>query len=95
RVESHWSPFTGTSLLWRIAILMGWLGLALSRRRELIALLGLPVISTCTVAILYETGGRFLVPLYALLYLTAGIGVALAIEGIARRMFALRRPYRS
>ncbi len=51
----------------------------------------LPAISTATVALLYETGGRFLVPLYALLYLTAGVGVGFVLELVRKRWIALRR----
>jgi hypothetical protein len=91
RVASHWGPFTGTSLLWRVAIVTGWIGLALLRRPERVWILGLPAISTVTIALLYETGGRFLVPLYALLYLTAGIGVGFVLELARQRWFALRR----
>lgn len=75
RIVSHWGPFTGTSLLWRLGILAGWLVVLVRLRREAIWLLGLPLVSTCTIAVLYATGGRFLVPLYSLLYLTASVGV--------------------
>jgi hypothetical protein len=78
RVVTHWGPYHGTSLLWRLAILVGWLGLLALHRRECLWILGLPIISTATVAVLYETGGRFLVPWYPLLYMTAGIGAALS-----------------
>ncbi len=94
RVVSHWSPFTGASLLWRLAIAAGWIGLAWMRRREWVWMIGLPLISTATVSILYETGGRFLVPLYGLLYLTAGLGVAIVAARWTNAWFALRRLFR-
>lgn len=76
RIKTHWGPYRGTSLAWRIAILIGGLCLLFQRRREAIWLIGVPLISTCVVAILYETGGRFLVPLYGILYGIAGYGVS-------------------
>jgi 4-amino-4-deoxy-L-arabinose transferase-like glycosyltransferase len=95
RIVSHWGPFTGTSLVWRLAILTGWIGLIALRRRETVWILGLPVISTATVAILYETGGRFLVPLYAMLYLTAGLGSAFFVQLLHHFWSNLRGLYRS
>jgi 4-amino-4-deoxy-L-arabinose transferase-like glycosyltransferase len=87
RVATHWGPFHGTSLLWRLGIVAGWLALILLRSREVIWILGLPIISTATVAILYETGGRFLVPLYGILYMTAGLGVAFVVRLVFSNLF--------
>ncbi len=41
-------------------------------------MLGLPVLSTLVVMSLYETGGRFLVPLYAHLFMLGGLSVGTA-----------------
>jgi len=82
RVRTHWGPYFGPSLLWRIAMVLGWIGLLVERRREALWLLGLPLLSTLTVAMLYETGGRFLVPLYGLLYLVAGFGIVWACDRV-------------
>jgi 4-amino-4-deoxy-L-arabinose transferase-like glycosyltransferase len=76
RVQTHWGPYSGPSLIWRLAIVFGWLCFLCPPKKEGLWVVGLPIVSTLTVALLYETGGRFLVPLYAVLYLTAGIGVA-------------------
>jgi 4-amino-4-deoxy-L-arabinose transferase-like glycosyltransferase len=91
RIVSHWSPFSGTSLLWRLAILAGWLVMVISRRREALWIVGMPLISTIAVALLYETGGRFLVPLYPLLYMTAGLGIALIADHLIACNIALKR----
>lgn len=91
RVATHWGPFTGTSLLWKLGIVAGWFALVLLRRREWIWISGLPWISTLAVAVLYETGGRFLVPLYAILYMTAGLGFAFAISLLFRSPVSLCR----
>ncbi len=95
RVATHWGPFSGTSLLWRLGIATGWLALLLMRRRELIWIFGLPLVSTATVVVLYETGGRFLVPLYAILYMTAGLGTACVVKLFFYKRFALYRKKRS
>ena len=87
RLKSHWGPFTGTSLLWRIGMLCGVIALCLFRRAEGWWLIGMPIVSSVVVMCLYETGGRFLVPLYGLLYGIAGIGVGACVGvgvGIAR-----------
>lgn len=76
KLKTHWGPYWGTSLLWRLAIVLGVIGLIHFKRREGLWFIGLPLISSITVMILYETGGRFLVPLYGLLYALAGLGVA-------------------
>ena len=54
-------------------------------------MLGLPIISSLTVMLLFETGGRFLVPLYGLLYALAGIGVAVTAAATAKSIASLRR----
>lgn len=91
RIATHWGPYFGPSLFWRIGILAGFITLLMHRRRESTWLIGLPIINTLTILCLYETGGRFLVPLYGVLYAVAAIGVC----GILRAMFApLRSLYR-
>lgn len=82
RVRTHWGPYSGTSLMWRIAMVLGAIALLAQRRPESIWLIGLPVVNTLGVACLYETGGRFLVPLYACLYVLAGLGVAWSLQQI-------------
>ncbi len=76
RLKTHWGPFHGKSLIWRLGMLLGAIELIIHRRSEAYWLLGIPIVSSLTVMCLYETGGRFLVPLYGLLYALAGVGVA-------------------
>lgn len=88
RLTTHWGPYFGKSLVWKTLIAVGFAMLLFSRRREAIWLVGLPVVSSLTVMFLYETGGRFLVPLYGLLYAVAGVGTAIAgsrLYGFLRR----------
>jgi 4-amino-4-deoxy-L-arabinose transferase-like glycosyltransferase len=85
RVVTHWGPFSGASLLWRLGILIGGMALIALHRREALCLVGLPLWSTLVVAFLYETGGRFLVPFYGLLYLVAAIGVTFCLERLFRQ----------
>ncbi len=80
RLKSHWNPYVGKSLLWRFGMILGAIALLTNRRRESYWMLGLPIVSSLTVMCLYETGGRFLVPLYGLLYALAGIGGAFILQ---------------
>jgi 4-amino-4-deoxy-L-arabinose transferase-like glycosyltransferase len=90
RLQQHWGPFRGKTLLWRLAMLSGMLWLILARCREAWWFLGLPVLSSLCVMLLYETGGRFLVPLYGLMYSLAGIGIAAWLAWLIERMAASR-----
>ena len=80
RVVTHWNPYTGKSLIWRLLIIVGAIYLVARRRPEAWVLVGLPVMNTVLVASLYETGGRFLVPVYGILFTLSAIGVAVLIE---------------
>jgi hypothetical protein len=76
RIVTHWNPYFGRSLLWKLLALVGAIWLIANRRPEAWVLVGLPVMNTLIVALLYTTGGRFLVPLYGSLFTLAGIGAA-------------------
>lgn len=77
RVWTHWNPYHGKSLIWRLMMLAGLAGLVYAgRTKELTILVGLAATSTFVAAALYTTGGRFLVPLYGALFTLAGIGAA-------------------
>ncbi len=91
RIATHWGPYFGPSLLWRIGILAGFITLLLHRRRESIWLIGIPLVNTLTILCLYEAGGRFLVPLYGVLYAVAAIGFSSGIGAIADRLRSLYR----
>ncbi len=85
RVITHWNPYFGKSLVWRLLILAGAISLVVKRRPEAWVLVGLPVMNTILVASLYTTGGRFLVPLYGILFTLSAIGVASLVEFAALR----------
>lgn len=76
RAFSHWNPYTGRALLWKIAILSGVLWIVLYGRKLKWWFVGLPIVSTVVTMALYETGGRFLVPLYGLLFTLSGLGLS-------------------
>ena len=80
RIATHWSPYSGPSLAWKLAALAGGCCLLLRRDRLAWWFLGLPLLSTLLAASLYTTGGRFLVPLYGLLFSLAGYGLSCGIS---------------
>lgn len=82
RVVTHWNPYSGRSLVWKALILIGAAWLACQRGSGRIWLIGIPVLSTAVTALLYSTGGRFLVPLYGILFTLAGLGVGRLALGI-------------
>jgi hypothetical protein len=84
RIGTHWGPYSGAMLAFRLAIWVGLGVLVVGKRAEGIWLVGLPLLSTVVVAGLYETGGRFLIPLAPLLYLDGAIGVIASIHRIVR-----------
>ena len=84
RIITHWNPYHGRSLLWKLAMLFGVCWLFANRQSECWVLVGLPLLNTCVVMLLYTTGGRFLVPLYGLLYALAGIGIAGSIGWLSQ-----------
>jgi hypothetical protein len=86
RVKTEWNPYTGRALLWKVAALLGLVWLVLLCPRAAAVLGGIVLINTLTVMLLYSVGGRFLVPIYGVLYSLAGIGVACTSERIARRL---------
>ncbi|MFN7732169.1 MAG: ArnT family glycosyltransferase [Pirellula sp.] len=91
RIGTHWGPYSGAMLAFRFAVWVGWGGLLLGKRPEGVWLLGLPLLSTIVVAGLYETGGRFLIPLAPLLYLDGAIGITASIHRIVRSIHLGRR----
>ncbi len=91
RVFVHWNPYTGRSLIWKVAILLGIASILWHRNRASYLLLGLPLISTVVVAGFYSTGGRFLVPLYGILFTLSGLGIAFVAGALINGLSALRR----
>ena len=82
RVFTHWNPYTGKSLIWRLLILTGAVYLLVKRRPEAWVLVGLPVMNTILVACMYTTGGRFLVPLYGILFTLSAVGIGVVAEWV-------------
>jgi hypothetical protein len=76
RAMTHWNPYSGRSGLWKLLIAIGLIWAALRAPGGRVWLVGLPLLSTVSVMLLYETGGRFLVPLYGLLFTLAGLAVS-------------------
>lgn len=75
RAVSHWNPYSGRALLWKFAIVVGLIWTVINLGQARWWLIGLPVLSTLVTMLLYETGGRFLVPLYGLLFTLSGLGI--------------------
>lgn len=82
RLVTHWNPYSGRSLIWKMLILLGLAYLAYTRHPKFWWLLGLPILSSLVAMGLYTTGGRFLVPLYGLLFSLAGIGIYTSSFGV-------------
>ncbi len=84
RIVTHWNPYHGRSLLWKFAMIAGIAWLIVTKNRAAVVLIGLPLLNTVVVMMLYTTGGRFLVPLYGILYSLGGIGIAGCIAWITK-----------
>ncbi|MFN7877666.1 MAG: hypothetical protein ACK5PB_20275 [Pirellula sp.] len=77
RAITHWNPYTGKSLVWKVLIVLGAIWVFHSYPGLRWWILGVPLLSTAIVMALYETGGRFLVPLYGHLFFLGGLSVGL------------------
>ncbi len=80
RIITHWNPYFGRSLLWKLLIGIGAVRLIFLLRPQATILVGLPLMNTLLVALLYTAGGRFLVPLYGVLFTLSAIGIASVLE---------------
>lgn len=76
RVASHWGPWRLDHLLWKFSAFVGLICVWRSDPRQGIILASILLADSLTIACLYETGGRFLIPLHAVLYALAGVGLA-------------------
>lgn len=85
RIATHWNPYTGKSLIWKLAAFAGLLALIAYRRKEAFWFVGLPILSTLVVAALYSVGGRFLVPLYGILFCLPGIATGVCLVAFATK----------
>lgn len=75
RAITHWNPYSGKALVWKFAIALGLFWCLQRTGRLNWWLVGPTILSTAVTMCLYETGGRFLVPLYGLLFTLGGLGV--------------------
>jgi len=80
RAMTEWSPYTGRALLWKLTAVCGLILLACRAPAAAWLLLGVLLVNTCTVMLLYSVGGRFLVPCYGVLYTLAGLGVLVIVQ---------------
>ncbi|MFM8262672.1 MAG: ArnT family glycosyltransferase [Pirellula sp.] len=76
RLASHWGPWRLDHLLWKFSAFAGLIWVWRSYPRQGIILASIFLADSLTIACLYETGGRFLIPLHAVLYALAGVGLA-------------------
>jgi hypothetical protein len=89
RAVNEWNPYSGRALLWKLMALAGlcWLSAAAPRAAWILG--GVLVLNTLCVMLLYSVGGRFMVPLYGVLYTLAGLGItgiALVGQRLGRRL---------
>lgn len=84
RLISHWGPWRIDHVLWKIMAFLGWVFVWRRSRPRGILLASIFLADAWTTLVLYETGGRFLIPLHGLLYGLSGVGVAgcLALAGV-------------
>ena len=86
KIRTHWNPYHGRSLIWKVLMLLGAVTLLVHIRwvwPQATVLLGLPILSTLVVVALYTVGGRFLVPLYGVLSIVSGIGIYGLLRGMS------------
>ncbi len=91
RIVTHWNPYSGPSLVWKIFAMVGAWTLIRKSPRDAVILVGLPLMNTILIGMLYSTGGRFLVPLYGILFTLAAIGVATLTEATLLKNWAQRQ----
>jgi hypothetical protein len=76
RLVSHWGPWRADHIAWKSLALLGLFWIWRSSRSQGRMLASIFLADALTTAILYETGGRFLIPMHGLLYALAGVGLA-------------------
>ncbi len=82
RLTTHWNPYSGKSLAWKVLILLGLIALFVWRHPARWLCVALPLTSTVVAMALYTTGGRFLVPLYGLLFTLSGCGTFFVLSAL-------------
>ncbi len=90
RLTNEWNPYTGRALLWKIAACIGLVMTIRQLPRTGWFVCGIFVLHSLIVMGLYSVGGRFLVPLYGMLYCLAGVGIAAVIDKAFHFVFRKR-----
>ncbi len=75
RLASHWGSWRLDHALWKLSAFVGLICVCRSYPRQGIIIASILLADSLTIACLYETGGRFLIPLHAVLYALAGVGL--------------------
>lgn len=94
RAINEWNPYTGRALAWKLLALLGlcWLAIVVPRAAWLLG--GILLLNTLCVMLLYSVGGRFLVPLYGILYTLAGLGATCVVLATLYLVERTMRPSR-
>jgi len=79
RLVSHWGPWRIDHILWKAAAILGLIAIWRTDPPLGLILASIFFADAFTTILLYETGGRFLIPLHGCLYSLAGVGVAFCI----------------
>lgn len=82
RLVSHWGPWRIDHLIWKFMACVGWMVVYRQNAPGGVVLASIFLADALTTVVLYETGGRFLIPLHGLLYALAGVGVAWVYRSI-------------
>lgn len=76
RLVSHWGPWRIDHGIWKFMAFLGWVFVWRRSRPRGILLASIFLADAWTTLVLYETGGRFLIPMHGLLYSLSGVGLA-------------------
>jgi hypothetical protein len=76
RLMTHWGPWRVDHIAWKSMALVGLFWIYRSAWQPGILLASVLLADALTTICLYETGGRFLIPLHGVLYALAGVGLA-------------------
>jgi len=90
RLTNHYGPFRIDHLIWKISALVGFLFLIGSQPNQAKWIAAILLSDALSIALLYETGGRFLIPIHPLLYALFAYGaVRLALICIPNKQQSL------
>jgi len=90
RLATHYGPFRFDHLIWKLSALVGFLLLFSSQPNQAKWIAAVLTSDALTIALLYETGGRFLIPIHPLLYALGAYGaVRLALLCIPTKQVSL------